>query len=153
MAASAQDVIDVLRSIDGHLQRMAAMLTQIMNAIPKQTLVANDADLDSQWGDPIVRAKDPRDWSKESQIGKPFSECPPEYLDLVAARLDYFAERAEAEGTLTSTGKPVAPYNRRDAARARGWAARLRNGWKAPEQSETGFPSDANWTDTDDVAF
>lgn len=150
MPATAQDVVDVLRSIDGHLQRMAAMLTQIMNAIPKQTLVANDADLDSQWGDPIVRAKDPRDWSKESQIGKPFSECPPEYLDLVAARLDYFAERAEAEGTLTTTGKPVAPFNRRDAARARGWAARLRNGWAPP--AETGFPSDAPMAD-EDIAF
>jgi len=153
MPATAQDVVDVLRSIDGHLQRMAAMLTHIMNAIPVQTIVASDADLDGQWGDPVIHAKDPRDWSGESQLGKPFSECPPEYLDLVAARLDYFAERAEAEGTLTSTGKPVAPYNRKDAARARGWAVRLRNGWAPPAQSETGFPSDAPLADDSDMSF
>jgi hypothetical protein len=94
--------------------------------------IADDVDLDGPYGDPIIKAADPRDWHGDSQKGKRFSECPPGYLDLVASRLDYFAQQAEAEGRLTTSGKPVAPFNRRDAARARGWAKRLRAGWKRP---------------------
>ncbi len=134
--ATAQDVIDVLRSIDASLKALLAL--QRGSQAPQ---VAPDSDLDGQWGDPVIRAKDPRDWTGESQLGKPFSECPAEYLDLVAARLDFFAEKAEAEGTLTTSGKPVAPYNRRDAARARGWAQRIRHGYKPADNG--GFPSDA----------
>jgi len=134
--ATGQEAIDLLRSIDATLK---ALVTFMRANAPKE--VASDSDLDSAYGDPIVRAKDPRDWSHESQIGKPFSECPPEYLDLVAARLDFFADKAEAEGTLTTSGKPVAPYNRRDAARARGWARRLRAGW-TPVSDPRGTPRD-----------
>ncbi len=145
--ATAQDVIDVLRSIDASLKQLLAL--QRGNQPPQ---VASDSDLDGQWGDPVIRAKDPRDWTKESQLGKPFSACPAEYLDLVASRLDFFAEKAEAEGTLTTTGKPVAPYNRRDAARARGWAARIRRGWKPTDDG--GFPSDGHPpVSADEIAF
>ena len=145
--ATAQDVIDVLRSIDASLKQLLAL--QRGNQPPQ---VASDSDLDGQWGDPVIRAKDPRDWTGESQLGKPFSACPADYLDLVAARLDFFADKAEAEGTLTTTGKPVAPYNRRDAARARGWAARIRNGWK-PTDNDSGFPSDGAGAPTADEIF
>src|SRR5713101_6221290 len=161
MSTSGDQAIALLHSIDTTLK---ALLTLMRGNAPKE--IATDADLDGQWGDPIVRAKDPRDWSHESQIGRLFSECSPEYLDLVAARLDFFAEKAEAEGTLTSSGKPVAPYNRRDAARARGWARRIRAGWTSrdngaaqmPQADEIfaspgapGFPSD-RITD-DDIPF
>lgn len=139
MAVTTDQMYVVFQSIDASLKALLAL--QRGNA---PAVVANDADLDGQWGDPIVKTKDPRDWSGESQIGKPFSECPPVYLDLVASRLDFFAEKAEAENTLTSGGKPVAPFNRRDAARARGWAARLRNGWKPPSaDAAAAFPSDS----------
>ncbi len=124
--ATTDDVLAVLRSID-------ASLKQLVAAQPKPPpVVADAADLDGQYGDPVIRAKDPKEWRGDSQTGKPFSACPPAYLDLVASRLDYFADKAEQDGTLTSSGKPVAPFNRRDAARARGWAARLRAGWKPP---------------------
>lgn len=149
MAATAQEVIDTLKSIDASLKALLAL--QRGNA---PAVVATDSDLDGQWGDPVIRAKDPRDWTGESQLGKPFSECPAEYLDLVAARLDFFAEKAEAENTLTTSGKPVAPYNRRDAARARGWAARIRHGYKPQEQAAAGFPSDNGAMVSDDeIAF
>ncbi len=144
--ATAQDVIDTLREILLSSKRIEALLR---GAAPP--VVASDSDLDGQWGDPVVRAKDPRDWTGESQLGKPFSECPAEYLDLVASRLDFFAEKAEAEGTLTTSGKPVAPYNRKDAARARGWAARIRHGYKPAENGAGGFPSDAGAPSADDV--
>ena len=152
--ATAQDVIDVLRSIDASLKILVS--AQRENA-PKT--IAPDSDLDGQWGDPPIRAKDPRDWTGESQLGKPMSECPPTYLDLVAERLDYFADKAEADGTLTTSGKLVAPYNRRDAARARGWAKRLRSGWH-PEALTNGmptaaevFPSDLTLFIDDDIPF
>ncbi len=134
--ATAQDVIETLREILYSSKRIEALLRDKQ---PPQ--IASDSDLDGQWGNPLVRAKDPKAWTGESQLGKSFSECPAEYLDLVASRLDFFAEKAEAEGTLTTSGKPVAPYNRRDAARARGWAQRIRHGYKPADNG--GFPSDA----------
>jgi hypothetical protein len=151
MAVTTDQMYAVFQSIDATLKALLAL--QRAKEGPQ---VASDADLDGQYGDPLVRAKDPRDWTGESQIGKSFSECPAEYLDLVAARLDFFAEKAEAENTLTTTGKPVAPYNRRDAARARGWAARIRHGYKpqAQAQDNGGFPSDGAAPVTDDeIAF
>lgn len=79
-------------------------------------------DLDGKYGDPEVRAKDPRDWTGEPMKGRRFSECPAEYLDLLAARFEFFAGR--------EPDAKKANYNRLDAGRARGWAARKRNGWK-----------------------
>ncbi len=125
MAATADDLLVVLKSIDVSLKALVA-------AQPKPPpQLADASDLDGQYGDPIIMQKDPRDWRGDTQHGKRYSECPPEYLDLVASRLDYFAEKADAENKLTAGGKPVGPLNRRDAARARGWAARLRGGWKS----------------------
>lgn len=123
--------IDLLKSIDASLKQL---LAQMRVSKPKE--IASDADLDGQYGDPTIKAADPRDWTGPSQKGKRFSECSSEYLNLVADRLDYFADVAEREGKLTSGGKPVAPYNRKDAARARGWAARVRSG-RVPQQRQT----------------
>jgi hypothetical protein len=61
--------------------------------------------------------------------GARFSECPAEFLDLLAGAFDYFARKAEENDETTTSGKPVAPYKRKDAARARGWAKRIRAGY------------------------
>ena len=53
--------------------------------------------------------------------------CPAEFLDALAEAFDDLAGKAD-ENNETHNGKPVAPYKRRDAARARGWAARVRAG-------------------------
>jgi hypothetical protein len=90
---------------------------------------ANDRDLDSKWGDPDVKFH-PRDWKGEACKGRRMSECPPEFLDLLAGTFDYFAKKADETGETTNAGKPVAPYKRKDAARARGWAHRIRGGWR-----------------------
>lgn len=66
--------------------------------------------------------------------GRTFSECPPEYLDLLADRFDYFAGKEPDE--------KKAGYNRLDARRARAWAARLRSGWNRPTADTGGFASD-----------
>jgi hypothetical protein len=91
--------------------------------------VAPDSDLDGQHGDPTVRAKSPRDWTGPDMQGRRFSECPAEYLDLVASRLDYFASDNQSKGE-----DQKARYNRLDAARARGWALRIRAGYQPQRQ-------------------
>src|SRR4051812_5509778 len=65
----------------------------------KAEATLNDRVCDGQHGDPLIKAKDPRDWAGDSMKGRKFSECPPEYLDLLAARYDYFAEKAERAKT------------------------------------------------------
>ena len=135
--ATSDEALTLLRSIDASLKRLLQVLSgparhEVTPAFGAPE-IAPDRDLDGKYGDPIVRATDPRDWNGPSMKGNHFSQCPPEYLDMLAERFDYFAEKAERQGITASNGQPAAPYNRRDAARARGWAKRLRNGWTPPE--------------------
>ncbi len=127
MSAQSDEAMRLLREIHAMLRTMSA---------PAAT-AAPDVDLDGPHGDPTIRAKSPRDWNGPDMLGKRFSECPPEYLDLLAARFDFFNTK--------ETDEKKRGYNTRDAARARGWAARLRGGWKpaaaagdwAPEELPT----------------
>jgi hypothetical protein len=112
--SASEESLALLRSIDGSLKQLVRLMT---TSKPKET--APDSDLDSKFGDPVIKAADPRDWSGPSQKGKHFSECSPEYLELVAKRFDYFADKAEQTNE-EYNGKLVAPYKRRDAARAAG---------------------------------
>jgi hypothetical protein len=168
MTATGEDAVRLLQSIDASLKAIAWHLGYRSMAPPIGMLSANEVtpsttpsttpmqvDLDGKYGDPTVRAKDPRDWAGESMIGRPFSECPPAYLDLVADRLDYFNS--------SETDEKKRRYNDLDAARARGWAKRLRSGWKAPLTNDewntginapaSGFPSDAPPLTDDDISF
>lgn len=77
--------------------------------------VAPDADLDGTHGNPTIRAKSPRDWTGEDQLG-----------------LEFFNTK--------ETDEKKRGYNARGAARARGWAARLRAGW-------TPKPSAGDWAE------
>lgn len=131
---TTQDVINILTSIDATLKSLLALSQARMAKAAPQAGVASDADLDSQYGDPEVRAKDPKDWTGEPMKGRKFSECPAEYLEMVADRLDYFASDNEAKGETTK-----ARYNRLDASRARGWAARIRAGYKPPVPEASSF--------------
>lgn len=126
------EVIKLLRSIDQRLARIEKQGAQAQG--PE---VADDRELDSQYGDPVVKFH-PRDWTGGNYKGSPFSACPPDLLDQLAGAFDYFARKAEESGETTNAGKPVAPYKRKDAARARGWAKRLRAGWK-PAQVASSF--------------
>lgn len=104
--------------------------------------VAGDRELDSEWGDPVVR-KDPKKWTGDSYAGCHFSECIPEYLDELADLYDWMGDMDEKDNKMHK-GKPTAPYKRRDAARARGWAKRLREGWQRPaadSQSDGAAPA------------
>lgn len=92
--------------------------------------VAPDSDLDGPHGDPVMR-KDPKRWNADvdgSYVGCHFSECPPDYLDAVAGFKEWQAQQDERKGT--DDDKRKAKFNRLDAARARGWAQRLRSGYR-----------------------
>lgn len=95
--------------------------------------VADDDELDSKFGDPIVK-KDPTDrfWKGPGFVNKRMSECSPEYLDALAKYKDVCAKLKEKEGS--ESKRKYAEYDRKDAARARGWARRIRAGWKPPEK-------------------
>lgn len=162
--ASAQDVIDTLKSMDQSLKALVAHFGALRvpvngNVPPSRSAYtipneATDSMMDTQYGDPEIKTKDPRDWTGDVMRGAHFSQCPPEYLDQYAEFLDWMAEQAEAEGKTTQTGKPVAFYKRRDASLARGWAKRLRGGWKPPVEQESAFPSDTTTeVPEEDLAF
>lgn len=140
MGATAE-TLALLKSIDTSLKAL------VRAAVPQPP-----ADLDGPHGDPLVTASDPRDWLGEPMKGRRFSECPEAYLELVASRLDYFANKAGENNELTSSGKPREPLLRLDAARARGWAARIRAKGPTAKNETAAFPSD-EMMGKDDISF
>lgn len=142
---ASEATIALLTSIDSTLKHVLKALTA--NA-PKA--IADARDLDSQYGNPTVRFM-PRDWTGPSFKDRRFSDCPPEMLDMLASTLDYFADKDENEGATTTKGKPSAPFKRADAARARGWAQRIRGGWKPAGAASTNGHAHA-WADVGEEA-
>jgi hypothetical protein len=86
-------------------------------------VVADDRDLDSPKGDEKVRF-DPRDWKGTPQKGLTMSRCLPEFLELYAETMTYFASK--------QTDAKKAGFDKKTAARALGWARRIRGGWRPP---------------------
>ncbi len=114
-----------LRALDELGQRLVDMEKRLARggggAAPAG--VADDSDLDSEWGNPEIKKNPPR-WQGGDFAGKRLSECTPEFLEELASFHDWRVTKAEDD--------KKAGYARRDASRARGWAARLRAGWKPP---------------------
>lgn len=123
--SATEETLRLLKSIDTGIWQLVRHLSA--NA-PKP--VATDADLDGPHGDPVLRFK-VRDWTGPDFKGRRFSELPLDLLEMVARSCDYFAQKAEETHELYK-GKPVAPYKHADAARARGWAKRIRDGKHSP---------------------
>lgn len=130
--SATQETLDLLKSIDARLETLVALSKSKKRA---EVVTASDKDLDSPHGNPEIKAKDPRDWTGPPMTGKRLSECPATYLDLLAERYDYFATKDPDE--------KKQHYAKLDAARARGWAVRVRAGYKtSPTVAPEGFPSD-----------
>lgn len=137
MSASAE-TIALLTSIDATLKHLLGLAEARQPAPP--------VDLDSERGDFVVKAKDPRDWTGPPMSGRKLSECPATYLDLLAERYDFFNQK--------ETEPQKRKYNALDAARARGWAARIRSGYKqvaVDSPATEGFRSDM--VKSDDISF
>lgn len=134
----------LLTSIDATLKELLVLSKARKTSVPGAA-VASDRELDDpKWGDPIVKF-DPRDWTSGSCKGSHFSECPPGYLDLLAQSFDYFAEKNDREGHKTDKDVPKSKYDRLAAAKARGWAARIRSGWKPPQMAEAPMADEVQW--------
>lgn len=129
------ETLALLKSIDASLKTLIRMQSGGSQSCPP---VASDADLDGQYGNPEVRAKDPRDWTGEPMKGRRFSECPAAYLDMLAERFDFFAGQ--------ETDAKKAGYCRKDAARARGWAQRIRDG-RVPAMAGATSEDATGWGD------
>ena len=129
------------------IQRIEQRLDALTAAPPAQSgpAVASDAELDSQWGDPTVR-KDPKKWPNGAPYdgprfeGQHYSQATPEYLEALAGFLQWSADKDEKTATDPGTEPETAAkkckyagYARKDAARALGWARRMREGWKRPD--------------------
>lgn len=114
--------------------------------------VASDEELDDKFGNlPIKKNPSPKYWKGESFVGRPFSECDPDYLDAFAKWKEasvYMKEKDIAlipDGEEKKTQAKYAGFDRKDAARARGWAARIRkSGWKPAARPEPVNPFASN---------
>lgn len=84
---------------------------------PQPRAIANDADLNSKYGDPEIRFT-PHGWEGKNYKGCKMSQCPPDFLDLLAVAFDVFAER--------ETDEKKRGWKLKDASLARGWARRIR---------------------------
>jgi hypothetical protein len=145
--AAHRTAIEILESIDASLK---LLVTQQRAAQPKA--VASDRDLDGQYGDPVLKFM-PRDWTGPSFKGRHFSECPPDLLDLVSDTFEFFGKQADAKGEHTDKGKPTGDYKRADAARARGWAKRIRSGTHQQRGEPVGVSVTARWAEEGDSGF
>lgn len=139
-----------LASIDVTLKAILLVLSEGRNGQASAPAVP-DRLLEGQYGDPVVKAKDPRDWAGIGQQGKHFSECPPDYLDLVADRCEHFVRKNTEALNDVQDGEEEAKlrkdikYGTLDAQRARGWAARLRGGWVAPTRTVDETQGEPRW--------
>lgn len=133
-------MLDQLRSIDATLKELLLLSKSkraaVAAAVPPTSPIATDAELDSEYGDEPVKFK-PKAWTGDFTKGQRMSECSPEFLDQLAAAHDYFATKNAADPTR-------AGYEVRSARRARGFAARLRAGWK-PKAVETMSADSVQW--------
>src|SRR5690606_12145569 len=118
---ASEETLTLLRRIAVAVEKLAA------GAPSGGGAVASDRDLDGKYGDPELRFS-PRDWTGPNYKTRRFSACPPAWLDMVAETLEWAAGKAERAGGMAAKGKPVADYTRIAAARARGWAKRIREG-------------------------
>lgn len=134
-----------MEDMRGQLQRLEIEVRQLKMQVAKLVggpgvakAPMNLGDITSEYNDFVVR-KDPPNWRKQglpSFEGRRLSQTTPEFLDALAQFLDWRAGKEEEENaTYTSkkTGQqePKSPWTRKDAARARAWAERLREGGAA----------------------
>ena len=125
------EILAALKRIEAKLDAVLAKRQQEERSKPAKATenVASDQDMDGKHGDPKVRTM-PRDWTGDNFKGASYSQCPADLLDMVANMLEYFASKNSKNDT------QKAAWDRLDAARARGWAIRKRNGWKPAEGNQ-----------------
>lgn len=89
---------------------------------PAAGRVADLREIDGDKGDPKIRMV-PKRWTGENYKGSRASRCSPDFLDMYADQLDWFADNPK-EGEDPKKAK----WDRLDAARCRRWAVEIREG-------------------------
>jgi hypothetical protein len=131
---------DILRALDGlrrHLDTLERKIDWIADHVDRPAApqgngsngggkVAATSQIQGERGNPKVRM-DPRDWPGEKCKGRLANECPPDFLDIYADQLDWFADNPK-EGADPKKSQ----WDRLDAARCRRWAIEIREGRHKP---------------------
>lgn len=100
------------------------------NPYAAQKRIATDAEMSRFKTDQKVRL-DPRDWPGDSHKGRMLIQCDPNFLDIYAAQIEYFAGKAKekvAAGTADDNAKRDAQWGELNAAQYRRLAADMRAG-------------------------
>lgn len=130
---ASEETVRLLKSIDASLKDLVAIAKQRPRGSTSSASTggeATDAEMDDpKWGDPTIR-RDPKRWTGERMVGRRYSETSPEYLEVLATFKDWQAQQDEATNATDDKGRPKSQWARKDARIARGWAARLRAGYK-----------------------
>jgi hypothetical protein len=118
-------------------ERFAA-LERRLATVESQLEAQKPVDLSDRYADFTIR-KSPPQWLQSGGhdfAGQPISTTSPEFCDAIASFLDWQASKDEEQGKtyVNAKGVTVAPavYARKDAARARAWATRLRENRRTP---------------------
>lgn len=137
-------ILTALNSIDATLKELLALSKQRKSAPAAAPTVADDADLDSEHGDELVKFK-PKNWTGDFMKGQRMSESAPAFLDMLADSFAYFAKRNDENGAKADNGTPKSTYDRRSERRARDWSARLKAGWVAKAPAGMATKDDITW--------
>ena len=146
----------IVREQASRIEKLEGVIAGIAAVFGSGIAAADDRDLDGPKGDEKIRF-DPRDWKGPSQKGRTMSRSLPEFLDVYAETMTYFANN--------QTDAKKAGFDKKTAARALGWARRLRDGWtpppappapsfgNAPAGSGFGSGSSGGWGDSTGGGF
>jgi hypothetical protein len=95
--------------------------------------IADDFDLDGQYGNEVIR-KSPsaRYWAGDDHTGARMSECSAEFLEAYARYKDACAFMAAKEAKTKPEKEKYVGYDKKSAARARGWVKRIKAGTVRP---------------------
>ena len=93
--------------------------------------VAPLAAIQGDRGDVKIRMN-PRDWIGEQFKGRVASQCPPDFLDIYADQMDYFASK--------NPDPKKAGWDILDGARCRRWAVEMRAGRVKPAAQDEALP-------------
>jgi len=123
---AVQGVLAAVTRVEGKLdlliQHVGANRSASSNGAPAAGRVADLREIDGDKGDPKIRMV-PKRWTGESFKGRRASQCAPDFLDMYADQLDWFADNPK-EGEDPKKAK----WDRLDAARCRRWAVEIREG-------------------------
>ena len=126
LAADMGRLLDAVDRIEGRLS--ASPTANAAKPAQSGGAVADATDLDGKYGDEELKFHLKEKWWQGGgdYAGKRMSQCPADYLDAVAKANDAQAHMMNKSGDAEEAKKAV--YRSRTAARARGWAARIRSG-------------------------